>query len=235
MNKKQNKKIETIRVNEKLALLLEDVPKGISYANWISDKMERLEAHEQNSICWIISTSNVGPNRMSVGDVNGKNPIFDEVIEIVFEIPKTNSSREERGFGWLGQNNDYSSYAHGGFASVESARTYIKDYMEVRFIENNELLESEYPYDENMEIYTTAKYDEYYFVSDYFDLGKPDVNGLTNEQIRKLAEKEEKKANEQGFGLLGNVEKYLIELRDSKLQITTNSTLKKKVKKIEEK
>ena len=74
-------------------------------------------------------------------------------------------SNEERENGWLGANNEYSSYAHGGFASVESARTYIKEQLEGRLIEDTDLLEAEYSYDynENMEIYTTAKFDEYEF------------------------------------------------------------------------
>ncbi len=212
-----NKKIETIRVNEKLALLLDDVPKGTSYANWLIDKIERLEVHEENAICWIISTSNVGPNRMSVGDENGKHPVFDETIEIVDYIPTTNMSHEERENGWLGQTNDFSESSHGGFASIEAARTYIFQYMEGRLIESD-LLEGEglleYPYNENRELYTTAKFSEYYFVADYFDSGEPEVEGLTDEEIRILAEKEEKEATEQGFGLLGDVEKYLIELRE---------------------
>ena len=74
------KKIETIRVNEKLAGILEEVPKSTSYANWILDKLERLEAHESNPICWVVSESNVGSNRMSVGDENGASPLFDEIM-----------------------------------------------------------------------------------------------------------------------------------------------------------
>jgi len=212
-----NKKIETIRVNEELALLLEDVPKGESYANWLLDKLQRLDAHEQNAMCWVVSTTNIGPNLMTNGDENGKHPIFDETIEIVSEIPKTNLSHEERDEGWLGSTNDYSSDAHGGFASVESARTYIVEYMGGRLIEDMDLLREEYsPEDyENMEIYTTAEFDTYYSVADWFDTDRPAVEGLTDEEIEKLAEKEELSANKEGIGLLGDIEEYLIELRDS--------------------
>ena len=64
-------------------------------------------------------------------------------------------SNEEREAGWLGQNSNYSSYAHGGFASLESARTYIIKQMGGRLIDD-EMLRVEYPYDydENMEKYT---------------------------------------------------------------------------------
>jgi len=214
----ENKKIETIRVNEELALLLEEVPKGISYANWLLDKLKRLKTHEDNAICWIESTSNIGSNRMSVGDENGKHPVFDETIEIVFEVPRTNMSKEEREAGWLGSSNEYSSYAHGGFASVESAKTYIIEQLGGRLIEDAELLKTEYSYDydEDIEKYTTAKYDQYEFVDHWFSVDEPDVEGLTDEQIQKLAEDEEKKANEEGMGLLDDVDEYLMKLRDSK-------------------
>ena len=214
--KKMVKKIETIRVNEELALLLEDVSKGTSYANWLLDKLHRLDAHEQNQVCWIESTTYIGSNSMSNGDENGKHPIFDEIIEIVFEIPRTNSSHEERSEGWLGSNNDYNSYAHGGFASVESAKSYIIEYMGGRLIDNMELLRNEYPHeDENMEIYTTAKFNDFYFVSDWFEANKPNVKNLTDEQIGELVGREEASANKEGIGLLGDIEEYLIELRDS--------------------
>ena len=211
------KKIETIRVNEELALLLERVPKGFSYANWLLDKLQRLDAHEQNPMCWIESTSNIGPNLMSKGNVNGEHPVFDKIIEIVFEIPRTNSSHEERSEGWLGSNNDYSSDAHGGFTSVEAARTYIVEYMGGRLIEDMELLKNEYPDEdcENMEIYTTTKFNDFYFVSDWFEADKPNVKNLTDEQIEELAEREEVSASKEGIGLLGDIPRYLIELRDS--------------------
>ncbi|MHA1795182.1 MAG: hypothetical protein ACTSUK_03660, partial [Promethearchaeota archaeon] len=114
-------KREMIRTNLELRIYLEDVPKGKSYADWIVDRIKRLEAHEKNAVCWIISTKNVGPNRMSAGDPNGSHPIFDEVIEIKDKPPVTNLSREIRTEGWLGQTGDYSAYAHGGFASIEAA------------------------------------------------------------------------------------------------------------------
>lgn len=214
----ENKKIETIRINEKLSLELEGVPKGISYANWLLDKIERLNVHEQNANCWIVSRYNFSSNRMSVGDENGDHPIFDEIIEIVFKIPRTNMSNEKRDKGWLGMDNDCNSYANGGFASIESARTYIIKYMAGRLIDNEELLKNKYSYDyeEKMEIYTTAEFDEYYFVADWFDVDMPNVADLTDEQIEELAEQEIKKANEQGIGLLNDVEEYLLKLRDSK-------------------
>lgn len=212
MIKIEPKKIETIRINEKLAEYLQDVPKNISYANWLVDKIERLDAHEQNPICWIVSISNVGPNRMSVGDENGENPIFDEIIEIVSEIPRTNMSGMEKESGWLGSTNDENSYAHGGFASVESARTYIIDYMGGKLI-SGELLDE---YEENKEQYTTAKYehDKYYFVADYFGHDEPNVEGLSDEQIENLAEQLETEANNEGYCIVDDIEKYLKELRD---------------------
>lgn len=208
----KNKKIDAIRVNEKLALLLEDVPKSISYANWVLEKIERLDAHEQNPVCWIVSTSNIGPNRMSVGDENGKNPIFDEVITIVSEIPTTNMSREERDDGWLGSSNEYSSYAHGGFASVEATRTYIKEYMGGKLIPEY-LLDG---YDEDREQYTTAKFDhdKYYFTADWF-VDEPNVEGLSDEELEGLAEKLEAEANSDGYCILDDIVEYLKELRDS--------------------
>lgn len=213
MLKIETKKIETIRINEKLAEYLMETPKGESYANWILDKIERLNAHEQNPVCWIVSISNISPNRMSVGDENGKNPIFDEIIEIMDEIPKSNLSHEEKTNGWLGQTNDYSEYAHGGFASVESARTYIKKYMGGRLIPE-ELLES---YKENKEIYTTAKfdYDKYYFATDYFEDDEPNVEGLSDNEIENLAEKLKTEANNEGYCIVDDVEKYLKELGNS--------------------
>lgn len=212
--KTENKKIETIRVNDKLALMLEEIPKGISYANWLIEKIERLEAHEENAICWVISTSNIGPNRMSVGDENGEHPIFDEVIEIDSEIPRTNMSNEERVEGWLGSNNEYSSYAHGGFASVESARTYITEYMGGRLIDLD-MCEDVFPqHKEIEEAYTTAKFDKYDFLDSWFSVDEPDVSHLSDEEIEKLAEVEEKEAKEQGIGLIGDIEEYLMKLRD---------------------
>lgn len=210
------KKIETMRVNERLSDILEHVPKGESYANWLLDKLQRFDAHDQNPVCWIESTSNIGPNLMSNGDENGKHPVFDEIIMIVYEIPQTNSSHEERSEGWLGSNNEYSSNAHGGFASVESARTYIVGYMGGRLIEDMDLLRNEYgSYEDYMEVYTTAPFDTYYFVADWFDVDKPEVQGLTDEEIEKLVEKEELSASKEGIGLLGDIKEYLIELRDS--------------------
>lgn len=211
----ENKKIETIRVNKELALLLEGVPKGKSYANWLLDKVARCEAHEENAVCWIISTSNIGSNRMSMGDENGSHPLFDEVIEIVSEIPLTNMSGEEQEKGWLGANNEYSSYSHGGFASVESARTYIINGMGGRLIEDIERLKDEYSYDydENREKYTTAKFNEYWFLDDWY-VDKLDVKNLTDEEIEKLADVEEKEANKQGIGLIGDIEEYLMKLRE---------------------
>lgn len=206
------KKIETIRINERLADILSAVPKSLSYADWILNKIEYLDAHEQNPVCWIISTSNVGPNRMSIGDRNGKNPIFDEVIEIVSEIPRTNMSHEERAKGWLGQTNEYSSYAHGGFASIDAARTYITEYMGGKLIPN-ELL-NDY---EGEEQYTTAEYDydKYYFVEDWIEQDKPNVEGLSDDQVEILAKQLESGANEDGSCILGDVAKYLRDLRDS--------------------
>ncbi len=208
----KNKKIETIRVNEELALLLEGVPKGKSYANWLLDKIVRCEAHEENAVCWIVSTSNIGSNRMSVGDENGKHPVFDEVIEIVSEIPRTNMSKEERENGYLGSSSDFSSYVHGGFASVDSARTYIIKQMRGRLIDDVDLLKEEY-YDENMEKYTTAEFDRYEFLESWFGVDEPDISHLSDEEIEKRAEDEEKEANEQGIGLIGDINEYLINLR----------------------
>ncbi|MFX1478317.1 MAG: hypothetical protein ACFFCI_09300 [Promethearchaeota archaeon] len=213
----ENKKIETIRVNEVLAQILEDVPKGTSYANWILDKIQRLDAHEQNAICWVVSSNDIGPNRMSVGDENGAHPIFDEIIYITSEIPKTNMSHEEREKGWLGQCDDGSDYAHGGFASIESAKTYITEYMGARLITNNELLEEHWEYipeEEQHELYTTAEFDEYWFVGDWFGVDEPDVAELTDGEIENLAEKFEKEANADGIGILGDIEEYLLNLRE---------------------
>lgn len=208
----KNKKIETIRVNEKLALLLEDVPKGKSYANWVLDKIERLDAHEQNSVCWVVSESDVGPNRMSVGDENGSSPIFDEIIYIIDSIPRTNMSGEERENGWLGQTGDSSSYAHGGFASIESARTYITKYMGGRLI-SEELLDE---YEENREQYTMARFDhdKYYFAADWF-VDEPNVEGLSDENLEKLAEQLETEANSDGYCILDDILEYLKDLRNS--------------------
>ena len=47
-------------------------------------------------------------------------------------------------------------------------------------------------------------------------MDEPDVEGLTNEEIKKLAEKLEPEANEEEYGIIGDIEEYLIELRDSK-------------------
>lgn len=213
-----NKKIETIRVNEELAQILEEVPKGTSYANWILDKFQRLDAHEQNAICWVIVSSNVGPNRMSVGDQNGTHPIFDEVIYIVKKHPQTNMSHERREKGWLGQTNDRDDYAHGGFASIEAAKTYIIKYMGGRLITNDDLLEDYWrsiPEEEQNELYSTTKFDEYWFVEDWFGSNDPDVAGLTDEEIEKLAREVEKRANSEGIGLLGDIEGYLLSLRDN--------------------
>lgn len=212
----ENKKIETIRVNEKLALILEDVPKGISYANWILKKIERLDAHEQNAICWVVSESDVGPNRMSVGDENGSNPIWDEIIYIVDSIPTTNMSHEDKDEGWLGQTGDSSAYAHGGFASVEAARTYIIESMGGRLIDEDLVKEKYGEYEENTEIYTTEQYDydKYYFAGDYFEHDELEVEGKSDEEIEELAEKLEKEANADGYCIVDDLEKYLKELRD---------------------
>lgn len=213
----ENKKIETIRVNEKLALILEDVPKGKSYANWLLDKIEHLDAHEQNAICWVVSESDVGPNRMSVGDENGSNPIWDEIIYIVNSIPTTNMSHEEREEGWLGQTGDSSAYAHGGFASKEAARTYISEYMKGRLIDENLVKEKYGEYEGNTEIYTTEKYDydKYYFAADYFEYDEPNVEGKSDEELEDLAEKLETEANKDGYCIVDDIERYLKELRDS--------------------
>ena len=213
--------MKMIRTNDKLANILEnEVPKGQSYANWIVEQVERLVSHKQNAICWVVSILNLSTNRMSIGDENGSSPIFDEVIEIVDECPRTNMSNEKKENGWLGQTNDYSSYSHGGFASVESARTYITKFMEGRLIDE-ELIKAQYgaygKYDENTEIYTTEKYDRFYFIAEWLeneDL-KEITENLTDEQIHQLAEKEIKKAEGDSVMLLGDVEAYLIEMRDS--------------------
>ncbi len=216
MIKIKNKKIETIRINEELTEFLQDVPKGQSYANWVLDKIKRLNAHEENAVCWILSTSNVGPNRMSIGDRNGQSPIFDEVIEIVSDIPRTNMSQEEREDGWLGQTNEYSSYAHGGFASIGAARTYIIDYMEGKLIPD-ELLEDDIEYGVRRERFTTAKYefDKYFFIEDWFQNDEPEVNGMNDEEIEILAEKISNEAKAEGIGILGNIVEYIKDLRDS--------------------
>lgn len=207
----ENKKIETIRVNQKLAEILENVPKGVSYANWIIDKLERLNVHEQNATCWVVSSNNVGSNRMSVGDQNGKSPIFDEVIYITTNIPKTNMSGDDRINGWLGQTGDYSDYAHGGFACVDAAKTFITEIMKGKTIDED-LLD---PYEDIREQYTTAEFEEYYFVADWFDNDKPEVEGLTDQEIEELAEKEEQEANKQNIGILGDIIKYLKDLKNS--------------------
>ncbi len=147
---------------------------------------------------------------MSIGDRKGVSPIFDETIEIVSEVPRTNLSQEERENGWLGQTNEYCSYAHGGFASIESARTYIIDYMGGRLI-SEELL-SDY---DNKELYTTAKYEQYYFVEDWLQNDVPDVEGLLDEQVEKLAKQLESEANKNGYYLLGDIAEYLRDLKDS--------------------
>lgn len=204
-----DKKIKTIRINEKLVEYLVDVPKAISYANWLLDKIERIYAHEKNAVCWIVSISNISPNRMSIGDRNGKSPIFDETISIVSEVPRTNLSQEKRENGWLGQTNDYSSYAHGGFASIDSARAYIIDYM------GGKLISEEYlPDYDNRELYTTAKYEQYYFVEDWIKNNVPDVEGLSDEQVEKLAKQLESEANKDGYNILGDIAEYLRDLRD---------------------
>lgn len=207
------KKLVNIRINDKLAEILEDVPKSTSYANWILDKLERLDAHELNPVCWIVSESNVSSNRMAAGDENGESPLFDEILYIVSECPQTNMSGEDRDEGWLGQNGDSSAYAHGGFASIEAAKTYITQYMNGRLIPTEFLDENIY---ENDDVYTTAKFDQYYMVDDFMSIDEPEVVGLTDEEIEKLAEQLEKEANDEGYGICGDIEEYLIELRDSK-------------------
>lgn len=206
---------KTIRINEKLGGILDEVPKGISYANWLIDKIERLEAHEQNAICWVVMDSDVGPNRMSVGDRNGKPPILDELIYIVKDVPTTNSSGEEREKGWLGTWNDGKADALGGFASIEAARTYIKEYLGGRLITDQELLDEIFSeYEEKQEVYTTFKFDEWYFIDEWLSEDEPEVKALNDNEIYDLAEKIQEEANEQGIYILGDIEEYLEERRD---------------------
>ena len=207
-----NKQIENIRINKKLSILLNDVPKGISYANWIVKQLERLKAHEENAVCWIISTSNISPNRMSCGDENGTSPVFDNIYEIVDKIPRTNMSGEERERGWLGQTNDEDCYALGGFASIDAARTYITEFLGGRLI-RKELLKDQYI--GNYEIYTDADFDEYWFIADWLaNYSVEGIRNLTKEELEEFAKELEKEANDEGIGILGDIVEYLMDLME---------------------
>lgn len=209
IEKMSKKNIETIRTNDKLNDYLSEVPKGVSYADWLLDKIKRLEAHEKSAVCWVVSSENLSPNRMSIGDENGSHPIFDEMIRIVNEPPRTNISKEIRTRGWLGQNGDLSSYALGGFGSVNAARTYIKECMGAREIPIGE----RFPNDGPGELYTTAPFDEYFFIASWLEHSEPEVEGLEEKDIEQLAEKIIEDARLDEIGILGDVKQYLLDLQ----------------------
>jgi hypothetical protein len=205
------KRIKTIRVNEDLNKVLADVPKGVSYADFLMDKIERLRAHEKNAVCWVVRSKNTGPNRMSVGDRNGISPIFEEVIYITKEVPRT-ISNEVKEKGWLGQMDDISDFSHGGFASVDAAETYIQEYMGGRPLDPK-LAEKKHPHLEYEKMFTTAKFKQYLFVDQLLeDYELPE--GTTQEDLEALAKELKENAAENGWAVIGDIDDIIDYLKN---------------------
>ena len=124
-------------------------------------------------------------------------------------------SGKELEYGWFGQTDDYSAWAYGGFASVDAARMFIVEHMGGRLIKDVILLRKEGVSDDNyvVDLYTTAEFDVFLLVEEWYSSDKPDVDGLTDEDVSELAESEAKNANIDGIGLIGDMEGYLLEWR----------------------
>jgi len=72
---------------------------------------------------YVIETNYTGPNRFSVNDA--KNILDGQFYQIFTTPQKTNMSHEERIDGWLGATNDWSRTAHGEFATIAAAQSFI--------------------------------------------------------------------------------------------------------------
>ncbi len=170
------------------------------------DNSLKLGGHEACPVCWVVSVSNERNDRMSNGDSKGTHPIFDEVIKIISVNPMK-SLRQENGF---------STYSHGGFVSIETARYYIEGVLKGREIPDEFLkkIPRMFLAKENMELFTVAPYNGYHDIEDYWCEKEISVTrGLWEvEEIVKRCVKEE---NKKGYGFLGTVEdimKFLLDI-----------------------
>jgi len=130
---------------------------------------------------------------------------------------RTNSSHEILIEGWLGSNGDWSSYACGEYPSEEAAIEYLKSL-------GCRLVKIEAEFGEIEEFWTAEECDEEWDANDWFQV--PDAEfGITaqssDDDLEKLAAKEEAAAKEDGKALVGVIE-YLTEIRDRLIEEKEN-------------
>lgn len=119
---------------------------------------------------------------------------------------RTNSSREERVEGWLGQTNDWSAYAEGEYATLEEAAKGIPDHYErLSRDEHGEMMYD----DEVVAVYRDKR--SVWAVDDWLidPIGPQEYPGQTPEQIAEIMEEE---AAQQDIILDGDVAERIKEL-----------------------
>lgn len=142
-----------------------------------------------------------------------------DVINISTSPATTNSSNEVRTDGWCGTTNDWATYAHGEYTTLDEARAYIKKkFGELRDCDANGD-KFEYLDDEDVvETYKIGKYEPLgtqATVAWAYERMYNDIKADTSDfEIMMLSVKYKREAKFEGFDLHEDLLHYMLEQRD---------------------
>jgi hypothetical protein len=160
---------------------------------------------------YVIETKYVGPNQ------NQDQYVDADTIEIRTSPALTNSSHEERTEGWCGTTNDWAVYAHGEYATIEEARAAItEEFGEVRDADaNGDSFDSD-----DEAVVETYKPGQYAPMSSQatadwaYDGIQSDIEAdTTDERIAELVAEYEEEANDHGYTLSSDLERFMMDRR----------------------
>lgn len=170
---------------------------------------------------YVIENRYVGPNRNNL-ETDWENIVRGHSYDIQNEPGRTNMSGQIKMNGWLGNSNDCWSAAHGEFETIEAAEAFIQEHADDTVREAIDHPDVDLPH-------IVARYyvgpENYWDAGDWLDgvvFRKPGfvkvddeiiTPNTTNEELEKLAEELETKAQNNGIELWYTM-KTLEEYRD---------------------
>jgi hypothetical protein len=183
--------VKNIRINENLETYLKNVPKSVSYSEYLLKNLNNKEF-------WVIEVTNtLNPEK--------SNP-KDHFFYITPNQPSTYLEENSIDSGWIGTKIDKSVTAHGKFNSKEDALKYIYEKSEIPI----RCLYSEDDFKkEDNSIYTTSVYDEYWEISDWYETDKRKFTNLTDSDLGEIARADIKKMHREGKDILGDISEII--------------------------